>query len=388
MAIKLTVEYVNLQASTQTQEASALIESAQSSSPSLSTGYTKYSASVSNQVIAPLKGILLSYIKPHLSTNYTNLNLKIFVDSDSKNLYFLPGNPNAETITVQEQVVFSFNNVLSDQFSFSDLTLFSVSKGFPETVNLSESSVISSDLVKQDQVTMSESHSFGLSNVAEENISVSDITSLATSISEADTFSFADTSVIHPNLGKTETLSMSESLSRVVSFNRDFTDSFTLDDRASLADPLQTDSILNKDNITTLSEEHIYNFSKVLSDSYSFSDELNFESSKPISESFSISEQKAYLFSTPRTDAFSLSDSPVKSPGLNKAESISFSDELNSFQLGVGKTESVSLSETDVISLSKVDADSLSVTESISFQVTYGITGGLNTSALNTGVLN
>ena len=47
--------------------------------------------------------------------------------------------------------------------------------------------------------------------------------------------------MLQPNLGKSDSVSMSESLDRVVEYARSFSDGISLDDRTSLADPLATD---------------------------------------------------------------------------------------------------------------------------------------------------
>jgi len=148
-----------------------------------------------------------------------------------------------------------------------------------------------------------------------------------------------------------ETVSISESLARVVTYTRAFSDAYTLDDVASPSDELRTDFGINKGNIV------------------------------------SISESLDYAFSTSQSDTASLSDSPSIEFVTSFADSVIMSEVLVS---GAGSifTDSSSLSDQEVISFSKALSDSATITESINVVLISGSSSVLNTSALNTSVLN
>ena len=148
-----------------------------------------------------------------------------------------------------------------------------------------------------------------------------------------------------------ETVSISESLARVVTYTRAFSDAYTLDDVASPSDELRTDFGINKGNIV------------------------------------SISESLDYAFSSSQSDTASLSDSPSIEFVTSFADSVTLSEVLVS---GAGSiyTDSTSLSDQEVISFSKALSDSATITESINVVLISGSSSVLNTSALNTSVLN
>lgn len=148
-----------------------------------------------------------------------------------------------------------------------------------------------------------------------------------------------------------EAVSISESLARVVTYTRAFSDAYTLDDVASPSDELRTDFGINKGNIV------------------------------------SISESLDYAFSSSQADTASLSDSPSIEFVTSFADSVTLSEVLVS---GAGSiyTDSTSLSDQEVISFSKALSDSATITESINVVLISGSSSVLNTSALNTSVLN
>ena len=148
-----------------------------------------------------------------------------------------------------------------------------------------------------------------------------------------------------------ENVEMSESLARVVTYSRTFSDAYTLDDVASPSDDLRTDFGINKNNI------------------------------------FSITESLNYAISTSKSDTTSLTDSPSIEFISAFADSITLSELLVS---GAGSIllDSTSLSDQEVISSSKALSDTASITESINVVLISGSSSVLNTSAFNTSVLN
>ena len=149
-----------------------------------------------------------------------------------------------------------------------------------------------------------------------------------------------------------ETVAISEVFSRVATFSRSFSDSYTLDDTASPSDELRTDVNINKGNIVSLGDS-----APVFSVSTSFSDTPT------------VTESLAYSFTT------------------SFADSVTLSEVLTS---GAGSiyTDTTSISETLAHSFGKSLSDSATITESISVVLTSGSSSVLNTSTFNTSVLN
>ena len=334
MAIRLVVEFIDLQVSIQSQEVSASVELAQNSAPSLVTSTTDVGLEVQNQVIAPIRDELVSFLSLNLETTFVNLQAQIFIDSDTKNLYFYAGHPNAEIINLSEQAALGFSKTLADAFGMGEqITAFSFGLGKTDSVSLLSDPRLAVSVAKADQFSVAEQHSLGVAKPASDSFGVSESSNRGTGLGKSDSVSMPENLTRSPNLGKSDSIPMTESLARTVSYNRSFTDAFTLDDLASFADPLQTDSGLNKSNIATLSEEHQFAFTKTASDTFAFTD----------------------------------------TPALSNS---------------LAATDTVSLSEADVISLSKVEADSFAVAESISILLTVGGSSVLNTAALNSNALN
>jgi len=97
MAIKLVVEYQNLQASVKTQQATLAAEVAEASTPSL-----------------------LNFVNLNLAVDNLNLYADILIDSDTKNIYFTGSNPNVATLSISEQDVISFSKSINDTLAISE----------------------------------------------------------------------------------------------------------------------------------------------------------------------------------------------------------------------------------------------------------------------------
>lgn len=97
MAIKLIVEYANLQAGIHIQEATLAAQVSEASSPSL-----------------------LNFVDLDLTVNSLNLYADILLDSDTKNIYFTGSNPNVAILSISEQDVISFSKSIDDTLTISE----------------------------------------------------------------------------------------------------------------------------------------------------------------------------------------------------------------------------------------------------------------------------
>ena len=403
MAFRLLVSYKNLKATVSLPSSQARLSKSE-----LKTVTAFVEANAEAQYI--LAQAALTYANLASTLQYVNLSaVNVRLDPDSKNLYFTTENnsPNAVSVTMQEEHAVTFGKTLADTTTLSEaiakavafpLTSENISlsedldilieflRDFSDGTSLSEVSSFVFEAAKTDVVTLSEAQAFAFTTSKSDGLGLSeslvyayaqakvDSISLAETLDyfldyfiPADLFSVDEELTLGTGLGKTDTVSISEAyisefqpvkadsislsevFSRVVAFSRAFSDSFTLDDLASVEDPLQTDVDLDKANVTFLSEELLYAFSK------------------PLSDGFSVLENAAILSSLPQSDSVSVSEALV-----------------NAFNLP--KTDSVGIFESHAYSFSTSASDSATITESLTIKFIQSRT--LNSAALNTNALN
>lgn len=408
MAVNLVVEYPSLQASVKIQGVSLTVESAESNSPTLQASILDPSLDIGASVVAPISGELLNFIKPNLTITSLRLFADIVADPDPKNLYFTKGNPNAVIVDMLEQLAYSVNKPFTDSFSLTDSQVFNTNKGLSDTATMLDSvevlleflrnfsdsysvtdqqSLLLSKSFADDNFSFSDDHLFdinkriqhsvlvfenanfatgknisnnlgileesvfGLDLIKSDDVSINEENTKDFELSKAETLGISEGSVLLFDKGQADSVVISESFNRTVSFNRFFSDAFTLDDIASISDPLQTDISSEKTNVAFLSEDNI------------------FALTKPLQDTTGITEQSAYV--------------------LDKSfqENLSLSEAVSQFN-NIGKTDILSISDQDVISFDKSINDSLAISESISLKVIVSSKSVLNTAALNTSALN
>ena len=100
---------------------------------------------------------------------------------------------------------------------------------------------------------------------------------------------------------------MSESLAKVSTFLRTFTDAASLDDTASASDDLATESGINKNNVVSVAESlNVSAFGKPLTDTATVSEQININGSNQFTDSSTISDSPSIGFA-PATVANSVS---------------------------------------------------------------------------------
>ena len=454
---------------------------------------------------------VITHTELQSSLQYVNLSaVNVFLDPDSKNLYFLSGHPNAEsfgltdapaltfvttktdTFTISEETALAFASsqsdtvgiseslsrvvdyvrAFSDAPSLSDEPAIAFSTSFDDSSTLSDAPALSIEPAKSDTLSFSDSEVFSVDPSKSDTLSVSDSPTFSVDLPQSDTATIAESNVLSVgkaipqggtvtytvtvasgtnsygsgnkyyidgvvspaltlDVGKTyrfdisdssvsghplrfsetangshgggsvystnvtvngtagssgayveiqvtgstpaslhyyctnhsgmggaitvqnaETVAISEVFSRVATFSRSFSDSYTLDDTASPSDELRTDVNINKGNIVSLGDS-----APVFNVSTSFSDTPT------------VTESLAYSFTTSFSETLSLADVLVSGPGSVH-------------------TDTTSISETLAHSFGKSLSDSATITESISVVLTSGSSSVLNTSAFNTSVLN
>jgi hypothetical protein len=298
MAFKITVDYVDLKLTIDTDSAESV---------------STFVFAKSTVDYTVLKNVL----------TYTNLAAAdITVDADSKNLYFSAiydydrstENAAGFTVTMSDSpsLAVQYNRAFAEAYELTDVTGLGFSTTKAETVTMSESFTKSVAFAR----AFAETPSVADASVLGFGSGQSDSFSMAESISTigvgkvlSETASVADSPSVHPNLGPSDTTSMSESLTRVVTFVRTISDSYALDDSASASDDLRTDTILNKANVVSISETLAYNMGNVYADSFSMAESSSMLFSPALAEALSIADAPAIGFSTPFSDSATISES-------------------------------------------------------------------------------
>lgn len=332
MAIKFTVEYSSLHLTATRQKLASL---SLSSDPSA----------------------LLQFVNLKTGSSYVDLNAILFLDAETKNLYFSSqyDSPQVQVISMGDVPVLNIQPSKSDSLGMTDLDLIkNIGKSESDTATLSENlqKTVLFSRIFGDAYGFTDSETLATGLGKEENLSVTESDIKQIDLGKSDTASISEAPVLLVNTPRSDSISMSEVFSRTVIFSRNFTDAVSLDDLASATDPLQTDNLLDKDNITTLTEELNYAASFIKSDSITFADSdiRSFDSAK--TDSVSVSETSLISFNKPFSDSSSLLDS-------------------------------------EVISFNKGLSDTIGISESISVLFIPGASSSiLNATALNTSVLN
>lgn len=177
----------------------------------------------------------------------------------------------------------------SDSLSFADNHFADMGLGKNETVNMGEAHSYFLAKTLEDSATMSESHSLSFSTPAQDTFSVatdahtmvvgkglteapalSEELVKAVGAEHSDQVGMGDADVLSVLLPKTDTTIVTESLSRVVSYARSFSDAFGIDDLISVAEV----HVETKTNVFSFSDDQVLGVSKVLGDSASVNESL------------------------------------------------------------------------------------------------------------------
>jgi hypothetical protein len=193
----------------------------------------------------------------------------------------------------------------------------------------------------------------------------------------SETLTLSEAPALAFNKSTTETLSLLETFAKVVTWNKNFTDAFTLDDAAQI----DKDYYGVKGNVAFMLDVIGLSTAKIATDSVTVGDVYNAAVSKVVTENLSLIETQAKAFNSPKTDSFSATDLFSMARGLNKSDSISFSDsryaalskivnesvtmsEVVGIGTGIPITESFSMSDSIISEINKVIADAFTLDDS------------------------
>ena len=193
----------------------------------------------------------------------------------------------------------------------------------------------------------------------------------------AESVELIEAPVLAFNKPVTETLSLLETFAKVITWNRSFTDAFTLDDAAQI----DKDYYGVKGNVAFMLDVIGLSTAKIATETVTVGDVYTAAVNKVVTENLSLIELEAKSFNSPKTDSFSVTDLFSVGRGLNKSDSVSFSDtyyatlskivtdsvamsEVIGIGTGIPITESFSMSDSIISEINKVIADAFTLDDS------------------------
>lgn len=210
------------------------------------------------------------------------------LEPDSLNRYFY------NALSVEDDTAsLTIGKALVDSLQAVENAALAVTKELADTALLTEAASVLTNLAKTDALSVSEDSSFALSTARADSLRATEAHSFGFSKPEADSVSASEQSSAEVGLGKADATTVSESFTRVVTFIRDFTDSVSVDDNATV-DAFVKETQANKTNVAFVSETLSLDLGSSLSDSVSLADvpaldvAVSFSDSPIVSESIQI----------------------------------------------------------------------------------------------------
>ena len=272
-----------------------------------------------------------------------------------------------DTFTFSDAPAASLGLPKSDNFSFADTPLVAVTfnRSFSDAFSLDDFTAV--DAVIKD-----------MANTKVNVFGFSDDQAFGVGKGLADSFNFSDGfDSIGVGKGLTDTQTMTESLSRTVQYVRTFTDTFVMDDAATV-DAIEKATSALKQNIVSMGDTfgRTVVFNRQFADSVNPTEDHAVSLSKAATDSFSVSEvlSRAVTYNRAFSDSQGFGDavdSHVIAKGLSDTQTMT---EAHAASTSLGKTDSYSLADAPAQSFDKAAADSLSLSESLARTVTYNRT--------------
>ena len=187
----------------------------------------------------------------------------------------------------------------------------------------------------------------------------------------------------------TETLSLVETFAKVVTWNKSFTDAFTLDDAAQI----DKDYYGVKGNVAFMLDVIGLSTSKIATETVTVGDVYTAAVNKIVTENLSLIESQVRSFNAVKADSVSFTELINLNRSLNKTDSISFSDtyyatlskivtdsmtmtEVVGIGTGIPIAESFSISDSIISEINKVIADAFTLDDSALIDKDYYGTKG------------
>jgi hypothetical protein len=200
-----------------------------------------------------------------------------------------------------------------------------------------------------------------------ETLTLSEVVAVLLNKNFTDSFAYTDVAILDMSKGLADNFAFADSLARTVTYNRELSDAFTLDDISQIDKHIGS----NKGNIATLTDILGYGLTKpltdtttlsdvlaslvakVLADSFSFSDATSLDSTKGLSDSYSFSDSQNYNLGKGESDSFSYADAQAFTHSKSLADAFTLDDAtlVNKNYSGVKGNV---FSFTDTISIARI----------------------------------
>ena len=136
----------------------------------------------------------------------------IRLDPDTKNLYFLVGHPNAESLSLTDAPALTFVTTKTETVAIAEEAALAFASGKSDTVSVSESlsKVVQYVRAFSETPTLSDSPAIAFSTAFSDSSSISEAAALGIEPTKSDTLSFSDSEILSINPAKSETVSVSD----------------------------------------------------------------------------------------------------------------------------------------------------------------------------------
>ena len=173
-----------------------------------------------------------------------------------------------------------------------------------------------------------------------------------------ETITVPDTRDVHPTLVKIDSMTVLDGFAKVVAYNRNFTDAFTLDDSALI----DKDYYGNKGNVSFMLDILGLSTTKIATDTVTVGDVVGIIYSKYATEVISLSELVTSDVIKIVEEVASLTDAALVTLGIQKADSVNTSDAAY-FASGLNKSDSVTPTEVFGVAATLIKVDSATISE-------------------------
>ena len=192
----------------------------------------------------------------------------------------------------------------------------------------------------------------------ENNTLLSDLHITVITKSLVETITVPDTRDVHPTLVKIDAMTVLDGFAKVVAYNRNFTDAFTLDDSALI----DKDFYGNKGNVAFMLDILGLSTAKIATDTVTVGDVVGIIYSKYATEVISLNELVTSDVIKIVEEVASLTDAALVVLGIHKADSVSTSD-ASYFASGLNKSDSVTPTEVFGVASTVIKVDSATISE-------------------------
>ena len=218
---------------------------------------------------------------------------EIFLDPQTLNQYI-----RNETFSVLDQPSLETQKTFADSLSgFTDDHVKEIQKGLSDALSFSDQVDVFLIIQRNfsDSVSVSDVTAIAIDKPLTESLTLGELVSILYESTQADSYTISDTSAtLHVTKNVADSVLFADTFSHVVTFNRFFSDAFTLDDTTTV-DAISKAVDADKTNIFSLGDTQTIVFDKSPTDGFALSDSQQFSVTKALSDSLSLSENVSFV---------------------------------------------------------------------------------------------